>query len=157
MHSLNAFCCSALKQQADGSVVSDEGFYDPELHSIDEDERVLHVPVCSVGAVKTVWNDLLDTGTGDWNASALKNHVVALMEENLGKDRAHRRAFAKETDLPAWFETETPIYLILSPHHFHSCTFTGTLIKRCSLPRCTLGAIFLTKLNWWRETRKWTG
>jgi hypothetical protein len=43
---------------------------------------------------------------------------VALMEENLGQDRAHRRAFAKETDLPAWFETETPIYLILTPTIF---------------------------------------
>ncbi len=141
--------------------MSDEGFYDPELHSIDADERVLHVPVCSVGAVKTVWNDLLGTGTGDWNVSALRNHVVSLMEKNLGKDRAHRRAFAKEADLPAWFETETPICFILSPPPFsflsNSCMFAGTQIKLCSLARCTLGAIFLIKLNWWRETRSWIG
>jgi hypothetical protein len=181
--------------------VSDEGFYDPELHSIDEDERVLHVPVCSVGAVKTVWSDLLGAGAGDWNASALKTHVVALMEKNLGKDRAHRRAFAKEADLPAWFETDiligfilfprhfvcfilfprhfvcfilfprhfrfVPTYsptiiicFILFPRHFHfvpTHAFSGTQIKRCSLARCTLGAIFLTMSNWWHETRSWIG
>lgn len=112
--------------------MSDEGFYDPELHSIDEDERVLHVPVCSVGAVKTVWSDLLGAGAGDWNASALKSHVVALMEKNLGKDRAHRRAFAKEADLPAWFETDILIGSNLFPHHYHLFHFIPPPFSFCS-------------------------
>ena len=102
MHSLNAFCCSALKQQADGSVVSDEGFYDPELHSIDEDERVLHVPVCSVGAESRVWGEFLGIGDGDWNEEELKAHVVGHMEKELGAQRARRGFFDKQDDLAAW-------------------------------------------------------
>jgi hypothetical protein len=103
VHSLNAFCCAPLRQEDSGVVVSDEGFYDPQLHTIEDDERVLHVPVCSVGATKTVWNDLLDLGDENWSVSALNNHVVSFMEKNLGRDRAHRRSFDKQADLPAWF------------------------------------------------------
>jgi len=128
LHSLNAFCCAPLRQQASGRVVSDEGFYDPELHSIDDDERVLHVPVCSVGAKKRVWNNLLALDDGDWSTNravsqcfnvtflsgtaSLIKHVVAIMENNLGADRAHRKSFDKQADLPAWYIT---FFLVLEP------------------------------------------
>ncbi len=108
--------------------MSDEGFYDPELHSIDDDERVLHVPVCSVGAKKSVWNDLLALDDDDWSMNrvvcqcfnvtfwsgpaSLIQHVVAIMEDNLGADRAHRKSFDKQTDLPAWYIT---FFLVLQP------------------------------------------
>lgn len=84
-----------------------EGFYDPQLHSIDQDERVLHVPVCSVGASKSVWGDLLGASGGDWSASALKKHVVGVMEKELGSERARRKSFDKQTDLEAWYTDQT--------------------------------------------------
>ena len=83
--------------------MGDEGFYDPELHSILDDERVLHVPVCSVGAQKYVWTELLGVGGGDWTAASLKSHVASMMEMELGEERAHRKSFDKQSDLPAWY------------------------------------------------------
>jgi hypothetical protein len=128
LHSLNAFCCAPLRQQSSGHVVSDEGFYDPELHSIDDDERVLHVPVCSVGAKKRVWNDLLALEDDDWSmnragcqcfnvtfcsgSASLAKHVVAIMEDSLGPDRAHRKSFDKQADLPAWYIS---LFSVLQP------------------------------------------
>ena len=87
--------------------MGDEGFYDPELHSILDDERVLHVPVCSVGAQKSVWTELLGVGGGDWTSALLKNHVASMMEMELGKERAHRKSFDKQLDLPAWYSDQT--------------------------------------------------
>ncbi len=104
---MNAFCCASLRQDDSGEVVSDEGFYDPQMHTIDTDERVLHVPVCSVGAKKIVWNDLLDLGEENWSVAELRNHVVSFMEKNLGRERAHRNSFDKQTDLAAWFSSNS--------------------------------------------------
>jgi hypothetical protein len=119
VHSLNAFCCAPLRQQDDGAVVSDEGFYDPEIHSIDQDERVLHVPVCSVGASKMDWGDLLNIRDGNWTVAALKNHVVAVMEQKLGGQRSKRRAFDKQSDLDAWYTDQTLLSAALhSWRHF---------------------------------------
>ena len=103
VHALNAFCCSPLREDESGRVVADEGFYDPQLHSLADDARVLHVPVCSVGAEARVWGDVFGVGDGDWDEKALKDHVVDHMEKQLGEQRARRGAFDKQQDLAAWF------------------------------------------------------
>jgi hypothetical protein len=107
LHSINSFCCSPLREDEGGKVVGDEGFYDPELHSIDEDSRVLHVPVCSVGATKKVWLDVLRVGGDDWSEAKLQQFVISYMQNELGQRRASRRAFDKQTDLSAWYLDQT--------------------------------------------------
>jgi hypothetical protein len=106
---INAFCCSPLKQEADGTVVGDEGFYSPELHSIHEDERALHVPVCSLGARKKDWEDFMGVGGSNWSVASLTSHIVEFMEEKLGSARARRVSFDKQSDLQAWYTDQTLI------------------------------------------------
>ncbi len=49
-----------------------------------------------------MWSELLGVDGGDWSVASLKSHVSNMMESELGKERAHRMSFDKQSDLSAW-------------------------------------------------------